>query len=222
MISRDFKVVFQIGCSRVDMWLLKVILAIQVVFLTQCVRATECTRPTVATETEKWKSMQAPHFPMEVLVSNPSGWIGLNHIFNEGTRTRRKMIALVPYLAPSFVELFPTKNALEALDNRSPIFYVHVQNSVVLTPMFAPQKTHILKLNPKPESRELEFTSGVSSLTMTPKIPLRNIVPLNVKVLSETLYQISPKAPMADGEYLITFGNNVGDGFEFSVQCSGK
>ncbi len=182
--------------------------------------ASNCTNPVAAMPTSDWRTITPPKDDVEVTYSTPHGWVGLNHIYATHQALRHKRRSLIPWMMPQVVTVFPFSHALEAPENRVPLFYVDHSDTAAHIADLSNHEIHLARFITRGKERELTATSGASVFNFDPGFSPHLEIPLNVSALSNDILTIQPERPLADGEYIIVVGPVAASGFEFEINCS--
>lgn len=140
-----------------------------------------------------------------------SGWAKLDRIFGTQTKLSRFHRSLLTLgVARSYMVLvYPESEAPLQISDLQPTFYAHAGGESGRT-------VRIVQLQKTKKDRELPYTSG----TLTTKFGIRDedIREVVITRISGDVIAITPKAPLAPGEYLISPTGVIGAGeFDFSI-----
>jgi hypothetical protein len=180
--------------------------------------ASNCTNPVAAVPTD-WRTITPPKEDVEVVYVAPIGWVGLNHIYATRQSLKHKRRTLIPWMMPQIITVFPFAHALEAPQNRRPLFYVDHSDTAAHIADLSPHEVHLVHLTPRGKDRELEVTSGASAFNFDFGFSSHRDMPLKVNPLTNNVFTIQPEQQLADGEYMIVFGPVAASGFEFEIDC---
>lgn len=181
--------------------------------------ASNCTSPVAAVPTSDWRTITPPKDDVEVTYSTPHGWVGLNHIYATHQALTHRKRSWIPWMMPQVITIFPFGHALEAPENRAPVFYVDHSETAAHIADTGTHEVHLARLISRGKERELRATSGASVFNFDPGFSSRLEIPLKVSALSNAIFTIQPEQPLVDGEYLIVFGPVAANGFEFEINC---
>ncbi len=173
-----------------------------------------CPGATVGCQVQDWQAMWPPNQPVEVLLANHAGWIGLNLITMAQERVQARLRTVIPTMVPALVQVFPLAHADQSISNRQPTLYVRVSESY--TGYYEPAETYLVRLRVQKGERRLRVTSGVDVVGMQAGFP--DAVAVMRHRLDGDAFWIRPKQPLEPGEYLVVFGSAGGSGFEFEVK----
>ncbi len=152
---------------------------------------------------------------------NPKVMVGLNHVYANSEKLTHRWRSFVPWMSPGIVSVFPFSKALQSPPTRTPIFYVgHIAAWVNASEADA-RWVHLVRADPKHNSRVVQVASGWSAFSFHPGFATREEIPLKFHLISDTLYTIQPERPLDNGEYLVVFGPSALSAFEFRIECSG-
>jgi hypothetical protein len=181
-----------------------------------------CNRPTEALASTDWKSIKLPHFPVEVMFSNPDGWVGVDRVFGTGERLQARWRSAFPFFVPTMVQSFEGRNTSTPIYNSSPVFYLHATEIASFFPSFDADKVRLLHLKVRHDHREVPVSKGITQFTFAAGTPNRLLAPVSVRRLSQTLMELKPRDRLSSGQYLIVIGNQENEGFEFEISRGGK
>ncbi|HCT59600.1 MAG TPA: hypothetical protein DGA22_01815 [Acidobacterium sp.] len=158
--------------------------------------------------------MWPPDQPVEVLLANHAGWVGLNFITMTQERVHARLRTVIPTMVPALVQVFPLAHASQSLTNRRPTLYVRVNEGY--TGYYTPLSAHLVRLKVDKSERRMRVTSGADVVVMHARFP--GAVAVTRQRLDGDAFWIRPKKPLEPGEYLVVFGSAGGSGFEFAVK----
>jgi hypothetical protein len=181
--------------------------------------AANCMNPVTALPTTAWQTITPPREEVEVVYDAPVGWVGLNHIYAATQVLKHRKRSFIPWMMPQVFTVFPFSHALEAPENRLPVFYVDHSDTAAHIADLNVHDVHLARLLSIDKGRELAATTGGSVFSFAAGFSSRREIPLRVNGLSNTVFTIQPQQPLADGEYIIVFGPVAANGFEFGIHC---
>jgi hypothetical protein len=173
-----------------------------------------CPGAEVGCQVQAWRAMWPPDQPVEVLLANHAGWVGLNFITMTQERVHARLRTVIPTMVPALVQVFPLAHASQGITNRQPTLYVRVNEGY--TGYYTPQSAHLVRLRVDKGKRQMRVISGADVLVMHARFP--GAVPLTRQPLDSDAFWIRPKKPLEPGEYLVVFGSAGGSGFELAVK----
>lgn len=130
------------------------------------------------------------------------------------------MRALIPFMVPSTVQIYPFAKALARIHNRAPVIYIHATDAAANFPTFSPSGVHLLRMTVSGNIRTIPVTSGITVFSYKATPPSKVEMPITVTQLSHSMLRLVPRHPLPSGEYIITIGPAGGDGFEFGIDCN--
>lgn len=173
-----------------------------------------CPGTEVGCQVQAWRAMWPPDQPVEVLLANHAGWIGLNLITITQERVQSRLRTVIPTMVPALVQVFPLAHASQSLTNRRPTLYVRVNEGY--TSYYKPSSAYLVRLQVEKGERRLRVTSGADVVGMHARF--QGAVPVTRQRLDGDAFWMRPKKPLEPGEYLVVFGSAGGSGFEFAVK----
>ena len=150
---------------RLVVWVRSTLCYVATVVLGLCcpifAQGDRCNQPTEALASSDWQSIKPSHFPVEVMFSNPAGWIGVDRVLEPGNTCRRdgqrrsvsrsnngSVVRRVEHLTP--------------VHNPSPVFYLHATEIASFFSPFDADKIRLLRLKVRHGHRELRVSKGIT------------------------------------------------------------
>ena len=107
--------------------------------------AANCTNPVTAVPTTAWQTITPPREEVEVVYDAPVGWVGLNHIYAANQVLKHRRRSFIPWMMPQVFTVFPFSHALEAPQNRSPMFYVDHSDTAAHIADLSAHEVHLVR-----------------------------------------------------------------------------